>query len=88
MITLNEQYQSYDPNVVIEVAANQEESFISCDKPTEERKTPAKAIQTFNPYVEDVFSAGLTVLQFAYSCSGAEIKSMRTDARSLAKAVE
>lgn len=71
---LNEQYQLYDPNVVVEVAANQEESFISDGNPKEEQKTPAKAVGSFNPYVEDVFSAGLTVLQFAYSCSGAEIK--------------
>lgn len=35
-----------------------------------------------------MFSAGLTVLQVAYSCTGAELKLLRTDQRSLVKAIE
>lgn len=58
--------------------------------PEEESKTKSKlkTDEAFDPYVEDVFSAGLTVLQVAFSCTGAELKAMRTDSKSLAKSVE
>ena len=46
------------------------------------------ASQCFNPYVEDVFSLGLTILQTAYQCSGSELKQMRQDPESIIKAIE
>jgi len=51
-------------DMIVEVAANQEESFVSAaGKAIEETKiNNVQANLTFNPYVEDVFSAGLTVL--------------------------
>ena len=42
----------------------------------------------FNPYIEDVFSLGLTLLQTAYQCSGSDLKQMRQDPESIIKAVE
>ena len=46
------------------------------------------AANRFNPYVEDVFSLGLTILQTIYQCSGGELKMMRADAESLVAAVD
>lgn len=41
-----------------------------------------------NPFIEDVFSLGLTVLQAIYQCSGPELKQMRQDPESLTRSVE
>ena len=46
------------------------------------------AATKFNPYTEDVFSLGLTILQVAYQCSGPELKQMRQDPETLTQAVE
>ena len=35
------------------------------------------AVTKFDPFTEDVFSLGLTILQVAYQCSGPELKQMR-----------
>ena len=69
-----------DSDVVIEVAENQEESFDQSSMDMSER-TPIKksfsheemesnrlqwAAAKFNPFIEDVFSLGLTILQVVY----------------------
>ena len=81
-----------DSDIVIEVAENEEQSEASenmtsvgddrplnksIDQSNLESNRMNWASQTFNPYVEDVFSLGLTILQSAYQCSGVELKQMR-----------
>lgn len=81
-----------DSDIVIEVAENEEQSEASenltsvgddrqLNKSIEQSNLESNrmnwANQTFNPYVEDVFSLGLTILQSAYQCSGVELKQMR-----------
>ena len=46
------------------------------------------AVTKFDPFTEDVFSLGLTILQVAYQCSGPELKQMRSDPETLTKSVE
>lgn len=61
-------------NIVVEVAANQEESFVGDVNDVKEipdnhyQNKINWAKRNFNPFVEDVFSVGLTILQTAYSC--------------------
>jgi len=89
-------------DIVIEVAENQEESFDALMSVSSERvnlrQDFAKAEQDtnrlnwaaakFDPFVEDVFSLGLTLLQVAYQCSGPELKFMRQDPDSLTRSIE
>ena len=92
-----------DSDIVIEVAENEEQSEASenmtsvgddrplnksIDQSNLESNRMNWASQTFNPYVEDVFSLGLTILQSAYQCSGVELKQMRQDPEHLIKAIE
>ena len=73
--------EKQDSDIVIEVAENQEESedynsmYDSHLKPFSSENNSQifqenLANEKFNPYVEDVFSLGMTILQTAYQCSG------------------